>query len=243
MKYFLFFFLALCSGFFVSAQQQVLVFHETQGWHHKSIPDGVKAIKELGQNNDFQVTDSDDSQIFLSEDLSNYDLIIFLNTTGDVFNEKEQLAFRNYIENGGNYLGIHSASDTEYDWPFYGKLVGAYFKSHPAITSAKIKVKDPSNEMVSHLPPVWERTDEWYNFNDIQDDINVLLELEESTYEGGENGDFHPIAWYKATGNGGVSIYTAGGHTSESYTEPLFREHLLRSIQFALEKGNNSIKQ
>ncbi len=243
MRYFLSFLLFLSVTFFATAQQKVLVFHETQGWHHESIPDGVKAIKDLGRENSFQVKDSDDSKIFLSEDLSQYDLLIFLNTTGDVFDKNEQEAFRKYIENGGNYLGIHSASDTEYGWPWYGKLVGAYFKSHPAITSAKVKVKDPANEMVSHLPAVWERTDEWYNFDKIQDDINVLLELDESSYKGGENGDFHPIAWYKTTGFGGVSIYTAGGHTSESYIEPLFREHLLRCIKFSLEKGKNSIKQ
>lgn len=243
MKYFLFLFLALSFGFFASAQQQVLVFHETQGWHHKSIPDGVAAIKEMGKTNKFEVIDSADSQVFLSDDLSQYDLIVFLNTTGDVFNEGEQQAFRKYIENTGNYLGIHSASDTEYEWPFYGKLVGAYFQGHPKVQTAKIHVKDSSNEMVSHLPPSWERIDEWYNFKNIRDDINVLLELDESSYEGGENGDFHPIAWYKSTGFGGVSIYTAGGHTGESYTDPLFREHLLRCIRFALEKGNNSIKQ
>lgn len=243
MKYLLSFLILAFFGISASAQQTVLVFHETEGYHHESIPDGVKAIQELGKENHFQVTDSDSSEVFLSKDLSQYDLVIFLSTTGDVFNEAEQQAFRKYIEKGGNYFGIHAASDTEYEWPFYGKLVGAYFESHPKIQQAKIIVKDPGNEMVSHLPEVWARTDEWYIFKQIQDDINVLLELDESSYEGGKNGDFHPWAWYKTTGYGGVSIYTAGGHTSESYTEPLFREHLLRCIKFALEKGTNSMKQ
>ncbi|APG60866.1 ThuA domain-containing protein [Christiangramia salexigens] len=225
----------------ITAQKQVLVFHETQGYYHKSIPKGIKTIRNLGKQHDFEVLSTDDSNIFIKDRMEDIDLVIFLNTTGDVLNMREQMAFKDYIQAGGNFFGIHSAADTEYEWAWYGKLVGAYFKNHPPPGRAKIKLVNKDNPMVSHLPETWVRTDEWYNYYNLQDDIEVLLNLEESSYKGGENGDFHPIAWYKETGYGGVSIYTGGGHTAKSFTEALFREHLLRSILFAL-KSEHSIK-
>lgn len=225
----IFFLLISFSGM---AQKMVLVFHETQGFKHQSIPDGVKAIQELGTENGFNVLASDDSTIFLSDLV--FDLVIFLNTTGDVLNDTEEKAFQKYIENGGNYFGIHAAADTEYDWPFYHDLVGAYFESHPKIQEAHLRVLDSEKPSTTFLPEKWTRTDEWYNYKDIKENLNVLVELDESSYEGGKNGEHHPTAWYQETGHGGIAIYTGGGHTSESYKEPLFRKHIQENILWAL---------
>lgn len=213
------------------AQKKVLIFSETEGFHHNSIPTGVAAMTELVKDHGFSVDTTSVSDIFQNK--LDYDLIVFLNTTGDVFNDVEQENFRNYIENGGNYLGIHAAADTEYDWPFYGKLVGAYFESHPHIQEAKIDVVSDS-PLVSFLSPNWKRTDEWYNFKNYQDGLTILLKLDESSYEGGKNGKFHPTAWYQETGFGGIAFYTGGGHTEEAYSEPLFRKHLENAMLFAM---------
>ena len=144
------------------------------------------------------------------------------------------MEFQNYMDNGGNFFGIHSAADTEYDWSWYGDLVGAYFNGHPEIQQAEIIVKMPDHITVEHLPLKWERTDEWYNYKDINKGLNVLLSLNEDSYEGGQNGDFHPIAWYQNYIAGGKSIYTGLGHTAESYSEPDFLEHLSRCRRFAI---------
>lgn len=226
------FFLNLSS---LQAQEnQILVFHKTEGYYHTSIPTGIAAIKNLGGLNNFKVTETDDAGEFSEDNLKKYQLVIFLSTTGDVLNENQEKAFENYINTGGNFFGIHAATDTEYDWKWFGNLVGAYFMSHPKIQKANVIVKKPQHPTVAHLPQIWTRTDEWYNFKDINPKINVLLSLDESSYEGGKNGENHPIAWYQKLEDGGKSIYTGGGHTEESYSEPAFREHLLQCILFAL---------
>ena len=132
-------------------------------------------------------------------------------------------------------MGVHSATDTEYDWQCYNNLVGAQFLSHPHIQNATIRIADANHAATKMLPTNWERRDEWYNFKNIQPQIQVLAFLDETTYAGGIHGTNHPIAWYHYF-DGGRAFYTAGGHTSESYSEPLFLEHLLGGIQFVAGK-------
>ena len=145
------------------------------------------------------------------------------------------MAFEKFIRTGGGFVGIHSAADTEYGWPWYGKLVGAYFDSHPKIQEAVIRVKDGSHPSTKQLPKDWTCTDEWYNYKDMNPAVHVLCQLDESTYEGGKNGANHPFAWYHEY-EGGRAFYTGRGHTSEAYLEPLFLEHLWGGIQYAAGK-------
>lgn len=214
---------------------KVLVFSKTSGFRHKSIETGVKTIQELAKQNNFEVTHTEDASLFSSENLKQYQLVIFLNTTGDVLNANEEQAFKAFINNGGSFVGVHSASDTEFEWAWYGKLVGAYFLNHPKQATATITRVNNTHPSTKHLPKQWTRYDEWYNFKSIYEDIHVLLNLEESTYEGGENGVNHPIAWYHEF-DGGRSFYTALGHTNESYAEPEFKQHLLGGILYGLKR-------
>ncbi|MCM5662354.1 ThuA domain-containing protein [Galbibacter mesophilus] len=219
-----------------TSADKVLVFTKTAGFRHKSIETGVELIKKLGNENDFSVTQTEDSLQFNTENLKKYDLVMFLSTTMDVLGEEQQNAFEGYIQNGGSFMGIHAAADTEYEWPWYGKLVGAYFENHPKGTpEATITVLDRNHVSTKGLPEKWIRKDEWYNYKDINSDINVLMNLEESTYEGGTNGENHPIAWYHEF-DGGRAFYTGGGHTKESFEEPLFVEHVLGGIFYCLER-------
>ena len=130
-------------------------------------------------------------------------------------------------------MGIHAAADTEYGWPWYGGLVGAYFRIHPEIQPAIVLVEDPSHPSTAVLPVAWPRTDEWYDFQtNPRGSASILLTLDEASYAGGTMGEDHPIAWYHAY-DGGRAWYTAGGHTSESFEEPLFLHHLLGGILYA----------
>jgi glucose/arabinose dehydrogenase/type 1 glutamine amidotransferase len=212
----------------------VLVFSKTAGFRHDSITNGIQAIRMLGTNNDFAVYASEDSAVFTDANLSNYQAIIFLNTTGDILDANQQAVFQRYIKAGGGFVGVHAASDTLHNWPWYGGLVGAYFLSHPAGTpTATIKVADQINPSTVSLPKRWVRTDEWYNFSfNPRGTVHVLATLDETTYAGGTMGFDHPIAWCHEY-DGGRAWYTAGGHTPESYSEPLFLAHLLGGIQFA----------
>ncbi|WP_394974236.1 ThuA domain-containing protein [uncultured Croceitalea sp.] len=216
----------------------VLVFTKTDGYRHESITTGVKALRELGRKNNFIVLRTESSEDFTQENLTNYQLVVFLSTTMDVLDDSEQTAFENYIKSGGSFLGIHAATDTEYDWPWYGKLVGAYFESHPSnpnVKEAKISVLTKDHSSTAHLKDTWTRNDEWYNFKSLNPNVTTVLKLDETSYEGGTNGDNHPIAWYHEY-DGGRAYYTGGGHTNESYTEPDFVNHLLGAIEWCLKR-------
>lgn len=210
----------------------VLVFSKTTGFRHSSIDEGITAIQELGTAHGFTVDASEDAALFTDDGLSPYTVIIFLNTTGDILDETQQGAMERFIQNGGGFVGIHSATDTEYDWAWYGQLVGSYFDGHPAIQEAQVNVVDNDHLATQGLPSPWTRTDEWYNFAPFPSSVNVLLTVDETSYSGGTMGDPHPIAWYHEFDNG-RSFYTALGHTEASYSEPLFRQHLLGGILYA----------
>jgi len=226
--------LSLLSFTSLSAQDfDVLVFHKTAGFSHQSIPAGIAMIEELGNTHNFSVEVSEDAGLFTAENLEQYEVVIFLSTTGNVLNSNQESAFENYINNGGGYMGIHAASDTEYDWPWYGGLVGAYFSNHPpGTTNASIKVSDRVHPSTEGLPFNWNRRDEWYNFQENpRGEVHVLATVDEQSYSGGNMGFDHPVIWCHEY-DGGRSWYTALGHTEESYSEDLFREHVWGGIQY-----------
>ena len=215
----------------------VLVFSKTAGYRHESIEKGVETLRKLGRDNGFVVLQTETSEDFNATNLANYQLVVFLSTTQDVLNDEQQVAFENYIKGGGSFMGIHAATDTEYDWPWFGKLVGGYFNGHPNnpnIRDAKIDVLNNTHPSTVHLGSTWRRSDEWYNYKNLNPKMKVLLNLDETSYEGGTNGENHPIAWYHEF-DGGRSFYTGGGHTKESFDEPDFQKHLLGGILWCLD--------
>ncbi|MBF9133228.1 ThuA domain-containing protein [Plantactinospora sp. S1510] len=213
----------------------VLVFSKTAGFRHDAIPAGIAAIRQLGAEHGFTVDATEDATAFTDANLGRYQAVIWLSTTGDVLDPDQQAAFERYVQAGGGYVGVHAASDTEYNWPWYGELVGAYFASHPANQQATVKVEDPAHESTKALPAEWSRYDEWYNFRDNpRADVHVLATLDETSYAPGTGamGHDHPFAWCQDY-DGGRAWYTAGGHTQQSYAEPEFLAHLLGGIQTA----------
>lgn len=212
---------------------RVLVFSKTKGFHHASIPAGVAAIHKLGTENNFEVDTTTNALLFTTANLKKYDAVVFLSTTGDVLNEEQQEAFEKYIQSGKGFVGVHAATDTEYDWPWYNHLVGAYFLSHPKQQEAVLTVTEAGHISTKHLPAIWKRYDEWYNFKNLHTDLNILLTIDEKSYTGGANGDSHPMAWYHSF-DGGRAFYTALGHTDESFADPIYLQHLLGGILYAM---------
>src|SRR6478735_8292842 len=209
--------------------KRILVYSKTRGFHHASIPAGIAAIQKLGTENNFAVDTTTDSTYFTKKTLKKYNAVVFLSTTGNVLNDEQQAAFQKYIQSGGGFVGVHAATDTEYDRPWYNQLVGAYFKSHPKPQEAVLNVVDASHISTQHLPAQWKRTDEWYNFKSIQNGLHVLITIDEKSYTGGQNGDTHPMAWYHDF-DGGRAFYTELGHMDEAYVEPMYLQHLLGGI-------------
>jgi type 1 glutamine amidotransferase len=219
------------------ARFRVLVFSKTTGFRHDSIPAAVATIRRLGREHRFGVDHTEDERRFTDRNLARYAAVVFLSSTGEpLARQRHRRAFRRYIRRGGGFLGIHAASDSFYDWPWYVGLVGASFRGHPAGTpSAVVVVEDRRTPATRGLPRVWRRVDEWYAFRaNPRGRVHVLAAIDERSYDPGEAamGADHPIAWCHRYA-GGRSVYTAMGHTSESFGEPLFAAHLLGAIRMA----------
>jgi type 1 glutamine amidotransferase len=215
----------------------VLVFSRTEGFRHDSIPAGVAALERAAAQEGFTLVATEDPAQFSGANLARYAAVVWLSTTGDVLDSEQQAAFEGYIRDGGGYIGIHAAADTEYDWRWYGGLVGAYFESHPSIQPATVRIADPAHPSTAGLPVAWTRTDEWYDFRtNPRSSVHVLATVDESTYQGGAMGSDHPIAWCHQY-DGGRAWYTGLGHTVESYSEDEFLRHLLGGITYAAGLG------
>jgi type 1 glutamine amidotransferase len=215
--------------------ERVLVFSRTLGYRHDSIGAGISAIQKLGMEHGFAVDQTEDPTKFNDATLADYDVVIWLSTTADVLDADQQSAFQRYIEAGGGWVGVHAAADTEYDWPWYGQLLGndAWFLIHPMIQTAQLDVEKADHASTAHLPARFPLQDEWYNFRaNPRSAVNVLLRLDETSYQPGDGamGD-HPIAWYHEF-DGGRAFYTALGHRVELYTDPQYTQHLLGGIQW-----------
>lgn len=230
------------TAFSQKKQFAALLFTKTNGFHHESINEGVTAIRTLAERHFFDVSWEEDPTRFNDANLEKYDVIIFLNTTGDILNDDQQMAFEKFIRSGKGFVGIHSASDTEYDWEWYTQLVGRMFHIHPAIQTATLKVLAPEFPGLERMPAKQLWTDEWYEFGPEKvTDLNYIIAVDESTYKpaaqwgekiGKGMGEFHPIAWYHNF-DGGRSFYTALGHMPSKYSDLAFLEHLYGGIFWA----------
>ena len=224
-------------------QFSVLLFSKTAGWHHESILAGVPAIRTLGELHDFKVSWTDDAnRVFNDRELAKYKAVIFLCTTGDVLNDQQQAAFERYIKAGGGFVGIHSASDTEYDWPWYTKMVGRMFHIHPAVQTATIQVENPNFPGMDRFAKRFLFTEEWYEVDASRSDkLSYLLSVDEKTYapyakwgpkEGKGMGKFHPVAWFQEY-DGGRAFYTGLGHLPATFSDQNFMHHIYGGIYWA----------
>ncbi|MBS1724157.1 MAG: ThuA domain-containing protein [Armatimonadetes bacterium] len=224
----------LAAALALVSQPAILVFTKTAGFRHDSIPLAKRAVYKICEERHWTPAFTEDASWFTPGRLAGYSVVVFLMTTGDVLDDEQQSAMEGFIRSGHGYVGVHAAADTEYDWPWYGKLVGAYFKTHPAIQQATVHIEDTKHATTNFLPNPWVRTDEWYEFRtNPRPNVHVLATIDESTYKGGGMGADHPVMWCHEF-DGGRAWYTALGHTKESYSDPLYVRMLASGIQWAM---------
>jgi len=213
----------------------VLIFSKTGAFRHESIEPGGAAMKSYFEDYNITSTQTEDPTVFNSSSFASYDVIIFFQTTGNILDSIQQESLKKFIQSGKGFVGIHAASDAEYDWPWFAGLVGVQFADHPVIQQATFVKVDTAQFTTKHLPDRWTRTDECYNFKQLPSNVTVVLTVDESTYQGGTHGANHPISWYHDY-DGGRSFYTAMGHTVENYQDTLFLEHIMRGVEWASGK-------
>lgn len=214
---------------------RIAIFSRTAGYRHTSIEVGLEALRTQLSAAEFELHATEQGSE-LVELLPRSDVLMFLSTTGDVLDADQQVRVEAFVREGGGFVGVHSASDTEYDWPFYGELIGAWFDSHPSIQAARVLLEANEHPLAAGLPGEWLRRDEWYNFRtNPRDQVTVLLRLDEASYTGGTMGDDHPIAWFHELDRG-RAFYTALGHTEESWAERPFLQHLENALRWAARR-------
>ncbi len=216
---------------------KVLVFSKTAGYRHDSIPAGIKAIKELGASTQvFNVDASEDASLITADNLSQYSVVVFLQTSGNFLGQEQLSGLRSFVRGGGGFVGIHCAAAGMSDDPWHGELIGAVFTDHPPPQTGAIAVENRDHPIVSGLPARWHWFDEWYNFSaNPRDKVTVLLSIDEQCYGGGKMGDGHPLAWCREF-DGGRTFYTSLGHFDEAYEVAEFKSHLLNGILWAAER-------
>jgi type 1 glutamine amidotransferase len=217
-------------------QPRILVYSRTTAYRHDSIPDGVEALRTLGSEGGFAVEATEERAIFEKE-LDGCAAVVFLSTSGDVLTDSGRAALESYLARGGGFVGVHAAACTEYDWPYYGELLGARFARHPDLQPGRLTVEDHDHPATRHLGATWEFVDEWYDFRaNPRGKVRVLACADESSYEGGGMGEDHPLVWCREQGAARV-FYTALGHSSQAYADPVFRAHLLGGLRWAARPG------
>ena len=215
---------------------RVLVLTKHRGYSHRSIPAAVAAVHTLGARHGFTILATDDASLFADGTLHAFAAVIFLNTTGNILSEEQKTALERYVHAGGGVVGIHSALDTESGWAWYHRLLGADFANHPPVQRARLVVTSASEGRSLQVPRPWERTDEWYNYRAQPESVNVLVSVDEGSYRGGRMGRSHPVTWSHDF-EGGRAWYTAMGHTTCSYSEGPFLDHVLGGILYAAKES------
>jgi glucose/arabinose dehydrogenase len=227
-------------AFLAKKSIRTLMFSRTTGFRHPSIADAQRVLGALDPAGGITVTQTEDPTVFVDSALGAFDVVMFVNTTGDVLDDAQQAALERFVGSGRGWVGVHSAADTEYDWPWYGRLVGAYFISHPLLpVTVTVTTEDPDHPSTAHLPPTFTFTDEIYNFDhNPRVDHAILLTIDEGGFTfpnfppTQSMGADHPIAWYKEF-EGGRAFYTNLGHRPETWSDPRFLTHLLAGIRWA----------
>jgi len=244
--------IALAAAPGASSGNRILVYtHNGKGYVHDNRPAAVEAIRELGRQNGFEVDSSDDPSVFTTENLKKYKALVFASTNNETFDtEAQRTAFRRYIESGGGLVGLHIATGSERNWPYYQAVIGGKFLRHPPLQKFTVLVKDSHFPATKSLPATFEWEDECYFHENLNPDIKVLLTADPSQLNdpkkelpaGERIGGLVPLSWYHTYG-GGREYFLGLGHKIEHYSNPVIRQQVLGGILWAMGLVNTHQKQ
>jgi type 1 glutamine amidotransferase len=218
-----------------SGRFQMLVYSRTTAFRHDSIAQGKLMLQEIATEQGFDITETEVNDLITPEGLAPFEIVFFMNSTGDIFNQAEEAAFEQWMETrNGAYAGVHAATDTEQGWAFYKEMTGQYYDGHVnANTPGAIQFEASALQFpaVAGLPNPWQRNEEWYRFNSFQQwsglpGLQVL---------GRKAADNQPIAWVREFGNW-RSFYTGLGHDASAFRDPAVKQHVTGGIMWAVRR-------
>ncbi len=222
----------------------ILVFSRTGGYRHESISSGIKMLYDMSPKQNWIITATEETSVFNPDILSGFDVVVFMNPTGDDLSSAEKQAFENFMKTGKGIVGVHSATDFEFKWPFWGNLIGGYFKTHPPAQTATIIFENMDHPAMKPFEGMKTYTtfDEWYSFRENpRKNVKVLATLDESTIKKSGNDDWkmgdHPIIWYQEK-DGMRSFYTGFGHTHEAFQDEKIMKHIKNAVNWAAWRLN-----
>ncbi len=234
----------------VTAASRVLIYtrnHVTngKGFVHDNIATSVAAVKEICAAKGIESDVSEDPSVFTAENLAKYKAVVFSNSNNEAFATPEQSkAFTAYVEGGGGFVGIHSASGSERKNPDFKRILGGTFKWHTPNQKFDIRVADAKHPSAEGIPATWTWKDEGY-LCDLVPGLHVILEMDTTSVASPPRekwgmkfeGNRFPLAWCQTVGKG-RSFYTALGHDIAAYADPLFRKHIEGGILWTLSMAD-----
>lgn len=234
-------------------EQSVLLFSKTNAFRHgEAIEASIPAFSQMAEENGWTIFVTDNGAIFNPDQLQIFDVVIWNNTSGKVLNTEQREHFRNYLEYGGGFVGIHAAGDNSHQWDWYeNEVIGARFSHHPMNPQFQegdlnLEADSADSTLIDELPKSWTRTDEWYIFynNPRERGFNILYRLNGSEIKPNGNipllasekdwgmGEDHPIAWFNSVGEG-RTFYSAMGHQGTAFQESDHLQMLENAIRWA----------
>ena len=227
-----------------AAEKKILIYTRNytpdgKGYVHDNIQTSVEAIKQIAAENGFAADSTDDPKVFTGNNLKQYKVLLFSSSNNEAFeNDAQREVFKKYIQAGGGYVGLHSATGSERNWPYYQAVAGGKFDRHPKLQPFTVTVKNPNHPATKGLPATFEWEDECYYHVNLNPDIKVLLTADPSKLvDPGKPpfpGDAIPLAWFHNY-DGGREIYIALGHKKEHYSNPILRKLIAGAILWAAE--------
>ncbi|CAE6459391.1 unnamed protein product [Rhizoctonia solani] len=241
---------------------KVLLCSRTDGFRHDSIPTAVKELIKWGPYYNISFDATEDAAKFTVENLAQYDALLFVHTSGDIFDSTGQAAFQDYIAKGGNFAAVHAAATTYLlkPWMPWTETLGATFLNHPQRQTATF-VKEMTGHPATHdQPDRWTFDEEVYSFTSNPRNLGakLLWSVDPGSYK--ENSDIeaqgtpHPIAWYqdyaagavmKSGGPGpgipGRSFYSSLGHNNSTWMDPIFMKHIMGGLTWTLASNTTRV--
>lgn len=235
---------------FPEGKRTVLLFSKATGFRHsESIEAGKKILDDLADKNGWFLYSTEEGGVFNPQQLAQFNVVVFNNSTGRVLNDDQQKALEDYVMQGGSLVGIHGSGDNSHHWDWYVQnLVGAGFSHHsidPHLQETTVTLNTvPDSAIVENLPSTWVQTDEWYVFfeNPRSKGFNILYSIDGEQIQPGGNilwmtdkgfgmGKDHPVAWYRSVGSG-RTFYTSMGHDASAWTKEPFVQMMQNAINW-----------